>query len=71
MGRGTRKSLKSLTNLTTGITNIAFDNSSQVMALASRAKKDQLKLVRASLLLTCPLPHANNANLTICSFTLE
>lgn len=43
--RETRKLLKSFTNLTTGITSVAFDGTSQIMAIASRAKKDSLRLV--------------------------
>lgn len=44
--RETRTALKTVTNLTTAITSITFDSTSQIMAIASRAKKDQLRLVR-------------------------
>ena len=39
------KLLKSLGNLTTGITTLRFNPDSQMMAMASNSKKDQLRVV--------------------------
>ena len=44
----TRKPLKAITNLTTSISTVRFDPSAQMMAIASKSKKDQLRLVRAN-----------------------
>lgn len=42
-----RKALKAVGNLTTAVTSMKFNHDSQLLALASRTNKDQLKLVRA------------------------
>lgn len=42
-----RKAVKMVDNLTTSVGTVRFNHDSQVMALASRVKKDQLKLVRS------------------------
>ncbi|KAF8293649.1 WD40 repeat-like protein [Clavulina sp. PMI_390] len=52
VGRETRSPLKVITNLTTAITDAVFDRSSQIMAIASRAKKDQLRLVHTGSMTT-------------------
>lgn len=44
-----RKALKAIGNLTTAVTSMRFNHDSQILALASRTNKDQLKLVRFSL----------------------
>jgi U3 small nucleolar RNA-associated protein 18 len=44
---GIRQSaLKAVTNLTTPISALKFDGSTQILAMASDSKKDQLRLVR-------------------------
>lgn len=40
-----RKALKAVGNLTTAVTSMRFNHDSQILALASRTNKDQLKLV--------------------------
>ena len=45
------KPIKSLGNLTTSITSLRFNQDSQLMAMASDSKKDQMRLVRLSLFL--------------------
>jgi len=51
-GRRSLKPLKTITNLTTSITSVRIDNTSQMMAIASGAKKDQLRLVHLPTLTT-------------------
>ena len=41
-----RKAFKAIGNLTTAVTSMRFNHDSQILALASRTNKDQLKLVR-------------------------
>lgn len=61
-----RKAFKAIGNLTTAVTSMRFNHDSQILALASRTNKDQLKLVSSLsfalsscsallLLLTLPL----------------
>lgn len=40
-----RKALKAVGNLTTAVTSMRFNHDSQLLALASRTNKDELKLV--------------------------
>jgi hypothetical protein len=47
----TPKPLKTLQNLTTSISTLRFNHDSQLLAIASNVKKDQMRLVRP----TCPL----------------
>lgn len=44
------KALKSLGNLTTSITSLRFNHDSQLLAIASNVKKDQMRMV-------CTRPH--------------
>lgn len=44
-GSGMPKVLKSLGNLTTSISTVHFNRDSQLMAIASNHKKDQMRLV--------------------------
>lgn len=46
---GIPKPLKAIGNLTTSISTMRFNHDAQILALASRTKKDQLKLVRIFL----------------------
>lgn len=48
----TPKPLKTITNLTTPISTVRFDPSGQILAIASDAKKDQLRLVHLPSLTT-------------------
>lgn len=41
-----RKALKAIGNLTTAVTSMRFNHDSQILAIASKTNKDQLKLVR-------------------------
>lgn len=47
---GERKAKRAVENLVTGISTMRFNPDAQILALASRAKKDALKLVRLSSL---------------------
>lgn len=47
----TPKPLKTLQNLTTSISTLRFNHDSQLLAVASSVKKDQMRLVRASFIL--------------------
>lgn len=42
---GKPKTLKALGNLTTSITSLRFNHDSQLLAIASNVKKDQMRLV--------------------------
>lgn len=42
-----RKAIKAIGNLTTSVTSMRFNHDSQILALASRTNKDQMKLVSA------------------------
>ena len=43
---GRPKTLKAISNLTTAITSLKFNHDSQLLAIASNVKKDQMRLVR-------------------------
>jgi hypothetical protein len=46
---GAPKPLKTIGNLTTSISTMRFNHDAQILALASKSKKDQLKMVCACL----------------------
>ena len=48
LGSGKPKPLRTLENLTTSITSLRFNHDSQLLAIASSAKKDQMRMVCAS-----------------------
>lgn len=50
-----RKAIRAIGNLTTSVTSMKFNHDSQLLALASKKNKDQLKIVRFSLSLFLPL----------------
>lgn len=43
------KPLKTIGNLTTAITSMRFNHDSQLLAIASKSKKDQMRMVRVTL----------------------
>jgi len=51
IGNNKSKPLKALGNLNTAITTLTFNHDSQLLAIASNDKKDQLRLVRRRELL--------------------
>ena len=53
-----RKALRAVGNLTTAVTSMRFNHDSQILALASKTNKDQLKLVSLSPYCLFYLPSA-------------
>lgn len=45
-----RKAVKAIGNLTTSVTSMRFNHDSQILALASRTNKDQMKLVSLAMI---------------------